>query len=235
MSESFCLWAPWVFSALAGILGWLLRWWYDDQKFREYESIIKTKEADVFHLNEAHNLLLKDKERRLANLQGEIELKNRSIRELNDRIEQTETSNKSLLSQIVEQKKKEVKPLAAFAAPAASITHSSEDVIHKDPPKSNVKMKRKKYKKKIRKFDRIIQELKSENKRLIDEASSGAQETIEIIKEIPVTITRTIIKRERVNRKKLKKLLLNIPVKKSKKIVKTKKKIGKARIIKSQS
>ena len=62
MSESFCLWAPWVFSALAGILGWLLRWWYDDREFNAYESIIKTKDADVYleMANRAYTFLVED-------------------------------------------------------------------------------------------------------------------------------------------------------------------------------
>jgi hypothetical protein len=81
MSDTFYIWAPWVFSIIAGILGYLLRWAYDEKKIKEYEARVKTQNEDLYHLNEAHNLLLHDKEKKIADFHAEMEIKDRTIPE----------------------------------------------------------------------------------------------------------------------------------------------------------
>lgn len=87
------VWVPWVFAIIAGIIGWLLRWWYDEGKISEYKDLLQEKSDDVYHLNEAHSLLLKDKNNKISTFQDEQVIKDRVISELNTEI-------KSLKSQL---------------------------------------------------------------------------------------------------------------------------------------
>jgi len=245
MDDSFCLWAPWVFSALAGTAGWLLRWWYDDHKMAQLHSVIKTKDEDLYHLNEAHNLLLVDKRTKISAFESDVELKDRTISELRQSLTQAETTNKSLLGQVVEGKSSDKdstsRPLAAVTQPSATVSmiesdNDADEAIEKEmPPTSRTshikkKKRRKRCKKKLTKVTAINKDLKKENERLLVKLSQ-AHEAKKVIKEIPVTILKTISITEKVDREKLKKLIRDLPLIKSKRKVSKKKKRGKARIV----
>lgn len=232
MDISFCVWAPWVFSALAGLAGWLLRWWYDDQKIEALKSTIKTREDDIYHLNEAHTLLQNDKAKRLEEHKIESDSKNREILELRESLEQTEASTKRLLSQVVEKTKNESSDLSTRPLPSASIDHQIEDEVEEIAVTiKKSKNPSKKSKKRIRKYKKIIRQLKEENSGLLAQANEGQALVQEVVKEIPTTILKTIKISERVDRKKLKELINNLPLIKSKRTVRKKKKKGKVKII----
>lgn len=232
MSDTFIIWAPWVFTIIAGILGYLIRWGYDDKKIKEYEALVKTKEEDLYHLNEAHNLLLKDKEKKIADFHAEKEIKDRTIRELTHKVEQGEISNKTLLSQVVDSKKKKALSLSSYPSPAAVVSTSITDTVKKNSDKKSKKKEaRKKYKKQLKKLNKIVQKLRNKNERMLIELNEAAGKSEQIIKEIPITIEKTILRRERVDRKKLKKYIKQLPLKKSRKVISKKIKKGKSRIV----
>lgn len=242
--DSFSLWAPWVFSALAGIIGWLLRGWYNDRQFAELQGIIKTKEEDLYHFNEAHNLVLIDKEKKLtANLE-EIKMKDRVILELKEKLSQTETSTKSLLSTVV--KSKEKKPSGPSIVTKISEQAKKKKERREQPlqPTKSVALKSKKgntptaestaetthpkiklskldrYRLKLKKRNKIIKDLRAENDRLNATQQSKSKES----ESKPIeTITKVLITKT-VDYKKLKKALKNIPFKKTKKVISKKKK-----------
>ena len=229
MDWNFCLWAPWVFSALAGIAGWLLRWWYDDKREQEYLAQIKTKDEDIYHLNEAHNLLLKDKEQKLETIQEDLAIKDRSIEELKLQISQAEESNKSLLSKMVQSKKSKSVPKAQTPAPVGlksaepdkNVSLIKDDAVYQDEKRK--KSRRKKHR-------RLIASLKKENRKLKDQLKDQGK-LERVVQEIPIKIFRTIRIREQVDQKALKKMLKNLPMVKKRKVLKEKRKKGKPRII----
>ena len=237
----FCDWAPWVFSALAGTLGWLLRGWYNDRQFSELRDIIKTKEDDLYHLNEAHNLVLVDKEKKLTDSIEDVQMKDRVIVELKEKLNQTETSTKSLLSTVVKSKEKKSsspsivtkiseqakknkakreQPLKTTKAVALKSkktdTPTAESKVEAIEPKIKLS-KLDRYRLKLKKRNKIIKDLRAENNRLTNQQSK-----IEDVKPVE-TITKVLIKKT-VDYKKLKKVLKNIPFKKTKKVISKKKK-----------
>ena len=86
--DNFCEWAPWVFGILGAITGWLLRWWYHDGKISEFKERAEEKSNDLYHLNEAHTLLINDKNTKISTFQDEIVLKDKVINELNKEVNQ---------------------------------------------------------------------------------------------------------------------------------------------------
>jgi len=260
----FGVWAPWVFSAIALIAGWVLRWWYDEGKFSEFNDRLEAKDRDIFHLNEAHNLLLQDKKTKISDNSDELAMKDRVIKELSSEVRQL----KSSLSTYETGKVKTTKSKKALANPAtkakkkevvASIAKSSSNPVSivstidkraknkkgggplKDKVTEKAKVKseqqivettissdhfdsvnRKKsisrkgrLKKKLLKSREKIKVLQAENKNLTAQLSTEKKEKV---KEAPITITKTILVKERVDRKKLKKALKNVPFKKSRKV-----------------
>ena len=255
MAPDFCTWAPWVFSILAGLTGWFLRAWYDETKISSLKILLKNKEEDLYHLHEAHELLLKDKKEKLSEYSDQSELKSKSIDELKQQLTQAEETNQSLLAQLVEKKKDESPSPITYLSSSKEINESfpsddmeiTEDLIPFEPEESdNVipmsapllqqedKNKKKKksgqYKEKYKSQLPVIKDLKKENKRLQQELDH-ALKTQEVVREIPITITKEIKIRERVNHKKLRRLMDAIPLKKKKKTISKKKKIGKPRIV----
>ncbi len=275
--DDFCLWAPWVFSALALTLGWLLRWWYDDRKFEELNDRIKEKESDVYHLNEAHNLLLKDKNKKISEFDDQMAIKERVIKELKTELGQTTNTTKNLLSQVVESKQKSSPNPVSIVSVIAEKAKKKQQLSASAPTKKSKKksepsqevkavstfsstekpkkvsktnssvgkvIKKKSKASRIKKYKQIIKDLRAENERLHDK--SDALETSRsksaivkditpktIVKEIPTTLTRTIVIKEKVDRKKLKKALKKVPFKKTKKLLSVELKKGKAKIVKS--
>lgn len=234
----FCDWAPWVFSALAGTLGWLLRGWYNQRQFTELNETIKTKEDDLYHLNEAHNLVLLDKEKKLAESEEDAQMKDRVIGELRQQLTQTETSTKSLLSKVVKSKEKKpespsivskiakqakknkeireqpLKKEKAVALKTKKIEASKSeaiDAVVSAPEKSKLS-KIDRYRLKLKKRNRIIKDLRSENERL------NEAQKLETVDVKPIeTITKVLITKT-VDYKKLKKALKKVPFKKTKKV-----------------
>lgn len=86
--DNYCEWAPWVFGILGAITGWLLRWWYDEGKIEEFKERAEEKSNDLYHLNEAHTLLINDKNTKISTFQEEIVLKDKVINELNKEVHQ---------------------------------------------------------------------------------------------------------------------------------------------------
>lgn len=235
----FCDWAPWVFSALAGTLGWLLRGWYDDRQFSELRGVVKTKEEDLYHLNEAHNLVLVDKEKKLAESLTETQMKDRVINELREQLNQTETSTKSLLSKVVKSKEKKAsspsivakiseqakknkakrdhptKKVKVTALKTKKESNSQKEVTATLPAPQKAKLSKiDKYRTKLKKANRIIKDLRAENVRL--NKAQRLKEDGTSIKPIE-TITKILITKT-VDYKKLKKALKKVPFKKTKKI-----------------
>ena len=239
MMESFCLWAPWVFSALAGTLGWLLRGWYNDRQFKELRDAIKTKEEDLYHLNEAHNLVLVDKEKKLVSSLEDAQMKDRVIGELREQLNQTETSTKSLLSKVVKSKEKESttpsivsriskqakKKKAEREKPATKVKALKSKKKNPSKTKGTTAViptkKKKKFSKldksrlKLKKSEKIIKDLRAENVRL-NEAKQSKTESSEVRPK--ESITKVLITKT-VDYKKLKKALKKVPFKKTKKVI----------------
>jgi len=244
--DNYCEWAPWVFAVVAGILGWLLRWWYDEGKFSEFRDRLSAKDNDIFHLNEAHNLLLEDKKAKIGGHSDELALKERVINELQAEIRKLKqpgsksselakkskdqkiakkslTSPVSLVSRIDKKAKEKTveSPVTAsqkgdseIVKKVSSIQHDSKEIEERGGRGSDKFSKKDRLKKKIEKRNRLIQKLKAQKADLIKQLASGP---MEIIKERPVTITKTILIKEKVNRKKLNKAIKNVPFKRSKK------------------
>ena len=228
MSESLSAWAPWLIPILTAIIGWCLRWWYDDQKIRDFQAIAKTKESDIYHLNEAHTLLLNDKESKIANYQNDLELQERAIQELKIELERAETTNKSLLSTIVEKKEEQSKKTLQPKQELLDIQDTETTEISEEA-KSTKSSKKKKGKKKsgrkIKKLQKAFDDLKKENQKLLGQIGKK-KKSKPTIKEVPVYITKTIVKKEEIDLKKLRKLLENLPIKKSEEVTSEKKKKG---------
>ena len=242
----FCDWAPWVFSALAGTLGWLLRGWYNDRQFSELRDIIKTKEEDLYHLNEAHNLVLVDKEKKLADSIDDVGMKDRVILELREKLNQTETSTKSLLSTVVKSKEKKPaspsivakiseqakknksqKTKSSKSAQSVALKSKTKDTPSKEtkittkPAQPKTKLsKSDRYRLKLKKRNKIIKDLRAENDRLNKAQQTKTEATEVKPKEF---ITKILIKKT-VDYKKLKKALKKVPFKKTKKITSNRKK-----------
>ena len=85
-------WLPWIYSLLALAAGWILRWWYDEGKFSELRDRLEAKDNDIYHLNEAHNLLLEDKKSKISGNTEELAMKDRVIKELTEEVKQLRSS-----------------------------------------------------------------------------------------------------------------------------------------------
>jgi len=96
--------APWVISVITLILGWILRWWYDEGKFSEYNDRIEAKDRDIYHLNEAHNLLLQDKKTKISGSSDELAMKDRVIAELTAEVKQLKSSQSNPIKAVVKPK-----------------------------------------------------------------------------------------------------------------------------------
>ena len=234
-------WLPWIYSFIALLAGWILRWWYDDGKFAEYNNRLQAKDQDIFHLNEAHNLLLQDKKTKINSNAEELAMKERVIGELTAEIRQLRstagttgaTADRSSVAQTASKKKK----VAAKKAPSKTVSivskidkkakkskhinpiKSSSDVAEdngkpNDPAGKKATSQKDELKAKLKKSQRKIDSLQAEKKALIKKLSSVSKDSV---KEVPVTITKTIKVKERVNRKKLNKLLKKVPFKVTKK------------------
>ena len=131
MSDSFCLWAPWVFSALSALAAYLLTDWFFRKKTNDLNEVIKSKESDLYHLNQAHTLLKNDREKRFASLEVDLEVKEKAIKQLSEELARSEQSNKNLLSTVVNQKKDTTKKTEKISPEDQEVAESEEQ------PKSN--------------------------------------------------------------------------------------------------
>ena len=222
----FYAWAPWLFSILTGLAGWFIRAWYDEEKITGLRGQLKVKEDDLYHLHEAHQLLLNDKERKLGDLSVESEIQQKSINELKFRLKQAEESNKSLLSSVVATKKiKNNKPKAVSksTAPKPFIT---QEIDEKEKGKKPKKDKKSKLKNKIQEQSKLISKLQSKQDKLKNELKQ-IESSKSKTKKVPYTIIRTIKISELIDKKKLVKALEDVPLIKTKKKVSEKKVKGK--------
>jgi len=111
----------------------------------------------------------------------------------------------------------------------AKLTSKSKISNDKVSTKASVtKSSKKKVKQKLTKKDKIIKSLRAEKAVLIKRLSS---EHGEVIREQPVIITKTVLIKEKVNRKKLSKLVKKIPFKRTKKVSSMKTQKGKAKLV----
>lgn len=221
-------WAPWLFSLLTGLAGWFIRAWYDEEKMLGLRNQIKIKEDDLYHLHEAHELLLNDKERKLGDLAVESEIQQKSINELKFQLKQAEESNKSLLSTVVDSKKnKNNKPKAIAKISTPDPHHTEELKLEKSgKDKSSKKDKKSNLKNKIKEQSKLISKLQSKQDKLKNELKQ-IESTQPKVKKVPYTIIKTIKISELIDRKKLLKALEEVPLIKSKKKVSEKRIKGK--------
>ena len=238
------MWAPWLFSALAFLIGWLLRGWYDDKKIDQIREIVKTKDNDIYHLHEAHELLLNDKEKRLKELSTENDIQRKTITELNTMLEQSEESTKSLLSSVVASKKKEKKRREAAKVvntplPVATIDQDDlkKELLEETKSEKEIDMEVKEETKVTEKSndDDTIALLKKKVKSLSKKLKKARRQRGKkrtIVKEIPVTILKTVRIKESLDKERLNEILEDIPIIKTKETIKKKKKKGKPRIVK---
>ena len=217
----FCLWAPWVFSALAGLAGWLLRAWYEERNIKDLQHQIKVKEEDIFHLHEAHELLLNDKEQKLSHLQAESDIQKKSIEELKLQLEADSKPSKSRATS--NGKKKIAKAISSGNGdtPQAKSTQilpfaTSEDIASANKDNKKKSGKKKKLKKKIEELSRLISKLQSKNDKIKNELKKSEGKKRKV-KKVPYTIVRTIRISEIIDRKKLVKALQDVPIIKTKK------------------
>ncbi len=254
----FCVWAPWVFSALAGLIGWLFRGWYDDRKLDELYKKLQLKDDDIYHLHEAHELLLRDKERQIGDLNAEKEVQQKSIGELQLQLSQSEESTKTLLSQVVREKKKKSgkqrqskKQKTAVLRNIEQLPFAKTDIIESEPvagdsPEIETNGKSEELKTvetdresqrsetvtpPLSDHDREIRRLRKEIRRLKSRLKKLKRKK-KIIKEIPVTIRKTVLIKESLDKERLNEVLDEIPIIKTKETVRKKKKKGKPRIVK---
>lgn len=211
MEFSFCLWAPWLFALLSGLAGWLLKWWFDDREMSELRRQVTTAENDVYHLNEAHQLLQHDKATKISEFDNIRIEKENEILNLRDRLEEADRSNKSLLAQIVNQKEK---PAKIKSIPLSSNRGVQTKISHKKQNRTESKDDLENLKKVVRRKKKIIRKLKAKNKSLSKDANKKAT-SLESGEGYVILKTRKIT--EKIDRKKLKKYLENLPIKKSKK------------------
>jgi len=256
--------APWVISVITLILGWILRWWYDEGKFSEYNDRIEAKDRDIYHLNEAHNLLLQDKKTKISGSSDELAMKDRVIAELTAEVKQLKSSQSNPIKAVVKPKTSKKSPSKSvqktskkdITISALSSTNQPVSIVSKIDKKAKKKKgrdtiqqiaganspdhqdqkqtkiwqasvrtgaegpskplsKKERLKKKLHRSQQKVKTLRSKNSELVKQLSS---ESKAIAKEAPITITKTILVKEKIDRKKLKKALKNIPFKKTRKV-----------------
>lgn len=236
-------WLPWIYSLLALAAGWILRWWYDEGKFSELRDRLEAKDNDIYHLNEAHNLLLEDKKSKISGNTEELAMKDRVIKELTEEVKQLRSSKpiqptpsdkplttKSKEKEKTKKRKNKISKKKAIASPVSIVSmidkkakkkseNALVDSAHGQAPDGSISSKsqdnvkslsKKKLREKLSKSKEKIKELRSEKEELAAKLSIESQPTV---KEVPVTITKTILVKEKIDRKKLKKVLKKIPLK----------------------
>jgi len=237
--DNFCVWAPWVFSFLAFCIGWLLRKWYDHQRFEEMNENLERKDNDMYHLNEAHTLLQKDKKTKLSSLTDELRLKDRIIGEQKKELLQLKRSDapkkptasiteqsevmldqpldpNSIVS-IIDRRARERKVIVSDQKVATQKILPA-DLIEGGESIKKAKSKSSKVQRKVKKIKRLIKERDLLRDKIAKLEQQGATKTI--------TITETILVTEKINKKKLRKSLRNLPIKRTKKVISRKSKVS---------
>jgi len=235
--DNFCVWGPWVFAITAGIIGWVLRAFYDRSRIANLKNEIEIKASDIYHLNEAHTLLQKDKESKLTALNNDVQLKEKIISELKREVNTLKVLSSSSLSTIPSTDKstqmlqQELDPNSIVAIIDKKAREKNEPTAQRakgrvattqqlktssDDLKTGLS-KKQALKKKLRKRQRRISQLILERNQMLKEI-----ETLKSSRSSE-TVIKTILIKEKIDKKKIKKILKNLPIKRTKKVLKRKK------------
>ncbi len=246
-------WMYILLSVLSGLIGWFLHQYFDQKKITERDLQIKDGEyrfqslfADFNELsiskNDSINALHAEKE----SLQELLTAERRKIASLKT-VPDTEPAIINSLTSIPD-------PISSPAPEPVSESDSNELALLKDEntylktensrlqdtelPMMSSRLKKEKRKRKKLKsehkkvqsqYNKIVKSTANQKTKKLGQKKTSTT----IVKEIPVEIIREIIVEERIDYKKLKKLLINkLPIRKSKQIIQTSEKKGKPRILK---
>lgn len=236
MENFWCVYAPWVFAVLAGLLGWLLRGIVDHKRQEEHENQLRHRDDQILSLTSQVTNTTKDKDVHI----------NRMIAEIN-KLKVTNTELQNQLSSIAVITPTHVddelittpQPLITatkiddtYAGDQPPVVQDGLEVVVEDTMLKDIIL----FKKKLVKRKKQVRYLKNELSRL-NEVNNTLNAQLEkagkpVIKEVPITIKKEVEVTETLDAKKLLKLLKKLPTKKSRKVVDTSKTKGKPRIVK---
>lgn len=223
-------------SLLAGLFGWLLRGYFANRKLDELRTSQASTNAMINKLTDDHNQIKNEDDAKVESLQNELtRLKKTNSIEI-ENIQKKSTQNETALyeqldilqeeNSVLNQRFENLKDIKDSDIHASSAELDLLNEEHKA-----LKKKHSKVKDKYKKLEK--QHLKSQKSAVM---KAGASKSQTVVREVPVEITKRVEVQEKVDFKKLKKLLTSkLPTIKKTKVTGVTKKKGKPKIVKPKS
>ncbi len=227
------IWGILLFFLLGGILGWIIKAYFANQRIIELTNSINDRDNRLLAISRDHKSIIADRDNTILALKSQIDTLERSQSQDKNHIHDLRQTVQTLKSAV---KKEKQNPPSA--APSKAIIKTSPKTVSVSPSKQSIlaaipspakstdaqfkkkKKKKGRKKKRIAKLRTQVQKLKSKLKK--------AQKTKTIIKEIPIVIRKEVQFSEKIDLKKLKKMFsTKLPIIRSKKVINVSKKKGK--------